>query len=493
MDEIKGGDTPEERPSEDSASSSSGSPSGGPPRGETPKKESPEGAPSGETPSESAPSESSNTSEADKGPGEEAAGAAGDSAAGDGSASPEEPKTPTDSSETPSLDSTSPESSSGLPADSPAGDVSDASSDSEGKTEEPGEKPIHYPEDPDEDYSAYPSSLMPPKEKLEGGSSQPPAAPAPPPPPPPDGDDADFGEDDDDDDGDDEEDGMLRMSFMDHLEELRSRLISIVIGGGVAFLLAVLISYPLWNWVQAPLRNAVEVANGRIIAITPMEQFTIIWMWSPLVAAIYMAAPWVIYQIWAFVAPGLYPNERKWAGPFILVTAGLFVSGGLFAYYIAFPMALQFLLTIGSDVGVEPDITIDSYFSLFVNVMLGVSVLFLMPVAVFFLTLLRITTPGFLMRNARYAVLIIVILAAVITPTPDPVNLTLFAVPMILLFFLGVFASYLLVLHREGQRFPWKAFFIWLLALLVLVAIGVALAIIYFDYRIVLAWPPLVR
>ncbi len=283
----------------------------------------------------------------------------------------------------------------------------------------------------------------------------------------------------------DEDEGMLRMSFMDHLEELRSRLISILAGGGIAFAVSMIFSLQLWELVQRPLRIAVDQVNGEVVAITPMEQFTIIWMWAPLLVSIFICAPWVIYQVWAFIAPGLYPRERRWAAPFILITVGLFYSGGLFAYKIAFPYGLTFLLGLGASTGVKATISIDSYFSLFVNVILGVSILFELPVVVFFLTLLRITTPGFLIRNSRYAILAIVVLAAVVTPTPDPLNLALFAVPMIFLFFLGVFASYLLVLNREGQRFPWKAFFIWLGSILVLTGAVVALMIIYYGYKLV--------
>jgi sec-independent protein translocase protein TatC len=292
---------------------------------------------------------------------------------------------------------------------------------------------------------------------------------------------------------DDEDQGMLRMSFLEHLEELRSRIIKVLIGGGVAFAISMVAAIPLWRIVQAPLQYAINEVHGEIIAITPMEQFTIIWMWSPLMAAIYIAAPWVLYQIWAFIAPGLYPRERKWAAPFIIITAGLFLAGGAFAYFVAFRLGLAFLLGLGANTGVKATITIDSYFSLFVNVILGVSLLFLMPVVVFFLTLLRITTPGFLMRNSRYAILAIVILAAVVTPTPDPVNLAIFAVPMILLFFLGVFASYLLVLHREQQKFPWKAFFIWIGAIVFLVGATTAIAVLQYGYKVVPNWPFLVH
>ena len=106
--------------------------------------------------------------------------------------------------------------------------------------------------------------------------------------------------------------------------------------------------------------------------------------------------------------------------------------------------------------------------------MLGISVIFELPVLIFFLTLIRVASPSFLMRHSRYAILAIVILAAVVTPSPDAFTMTLFAVPMILLYFLGVFASYLLVLRREGRKFPWKIFLIWLVAVLAVVGIAMA-------------------
>ena len=118
-------------------------------------------------------------------------------------------------------------------------------------------------------------------------------------------------------------------------------------------------------------------------------------------------------------------------------------------------------------------ITIDKYFDLFVNVMLGISLVFELPVMIFFLTLIRVASPSFLLRHSRYAILAIVILAAIITPTPDVFNLTLFAVPMILLYFMGVFASYLLVMRRENRRFPWRVFFYWLLSVIAVLAICV--------------------
>jgi sec-independent protein translocase protein TatC len=323
------------------------------------------------------------------------------------------------------------------------------------------------------------------------------------------------------------------MSFLDHLGELRSRIIRALVGFGLVFLVCLVFSNQLWLIVQAPAveafrrltitaqqnddekvqevckppateatsapcAEAVKAAkapkvSGSLVGIDPMEQFSILWMWTPLVASIFLGSPWILYQIWAFIAPGLYKSERRWAVPFVLTTAGLFISGGLFAYFIAFRYGLTFLLGLGGFAGIRPMISIDKYFELFVDVMLGVSAIFEMPVIIFFLVLLRLATPKFLMEHSRYAILAIVIIAAIITPTPDVFNLMLFAVPMCLLFFVGVFAGYLLVLHREKRRFPWMKVLPWFLALLV---IGGAIAwvmVTKYHYHLVKHWPFLIK
>ena len=162
-----------------------------------------------------------------------------------------------------------------------------------------------------------------------------------------------------------------------------------------------------------------------------------------MLTSLFIASPWLLYQVWSFVAPGLYKRERRFAAPFIISAAGLFISGGLFAYFVAFRFGLTFLLGIGQNVNVRPMITITDYFDIFVNVIFGIGVVFELPVLIFFLTLLRIASPRFLLSHSRYAVLGIVVLAAIITPTPDVVNLMLFSVPMVLLYFIGIFARLL--------------------------------------------------
>jgi sec-independent protein translocase protein TatC len=327
--------------------------------------------------------------------------------------------------------------------------------------------PIVYPDDPESGLPPNVEPALPPALASGGGSSKPP-----PPPPPPDEDD-------------EEESGMLRMSFFDHLDELRGRIIKALAGFGVAFLLGLAFANPLWDLIQAPGQAAFKtIGRGQFIAIDPMEQFSIIWMWAPLVASLFVASPWVIYQVWAFISPGLYPKERRWAIPFILSTAGLFITGGFFAYFIAFRFALTFLFGIGG-ISVTPDISIDKYFDLFVDVMLGIALIFELPVLIFFLTLIRVASPSFLLRHSRYAILAIVIIAAIITPTPDVFNLTLFAVPMILLYFMGVFASFLLVMRREGRKFPWKIFFFWLLAVFVVVVLCLIVMVTRYHFHFV--------
>ena len=183
------------------------------------------------------------------------------------------------------------------------------------------------------------------------------------------------------------------------------------------------------------------------------------------------------------MSPGLYEREKKWAVPFVTCTAGLFILGGLFGYFVALPSGLAFLFASSGASHVVPKITIENYFNRFVDAMLGIGMVFEIPVLVFFLTLIRVTSPAFLLKHSRYAILIIVTIAAIVTPTTDAVNLMLFSVPMCLLFFLGVFASYLLVLKRESRSFPWRAFLKWL-AIVVFVTICAVAIITRYHLRL---------
>ncbi len=294
---------------------------------------------------------------------------------------------------------------------------------------------------------------------------------------------------------DEEDDGMLRMSFMEHLEELRGRLIRTLSGVAVAFFLAMIFANEIWKLISDPAADALRRLGypPTLKQLSPTDAFTVIWMKVPLLTAIFLSSPWILYQVWSFISPGLYKKERRFAAPFILCTAGLFILGGLFAYFVAFRFGLEFLLGMGKDINVEPAINLVDYFDLFVNVTLGIGLVFEMPVIVFFLTFLRITTAKFLLQNSRYAILIIVILAAVVTPTPDVFNLMIFSVPMVFLYFVGVFASYLLELRRTDQSFPWASVLVIVLALAVVVGGVMFFAVTRYGYKLVPAWPFLLR
>ena len=314
-------------------------------------------------------------------------------------------------------------------------------------------------DDYESDYTGPETETKAVTESAAGGST--------PPTPPPSEPEDEF---------DDDEEGMTRMSFLEHLEELRTRILHSLSGLVVTYGIALVFKTQLFYWMRQPFDRAVENLpsdlNVQLVAITPIEQFHLLWLKLPIVAAIFLAAPWLGYQAWAFIAPGLYRRERRLAAPFVFTTTVLFLLGGVFGYFVALRFALEFLLGIGQDVDIQPMISVNAYYGMFVSIMLGLGVVFQLPVVIFGLTVLRIASPGFLLNNVRYAILIIFFLAAVITPTPDIFNMILFAAPMILLFFVGIGASYLFVLHREDRGVPW-ARIITILVLVVLVILAV--------------------
>jgi len=169
-------------------------------------------------------------------------------------------------------------------------------------------------------------------------------------------------------------------------------------------------------------------------------------------AGIFLAAPVIFWQVWLFVAPGLYRHERRFVLPFIVSSSGLFVLGAYFAHRVVLPLTLAFLLTFGQN-NFAPIITIDEYFSLWLTLVLWMGVIFELPVLVFILSWIGLVTPGFLIHYFRHAVLAIAILAAVITPTTDAFTMTVFAAPMIGLYVLSIGLSYLVTLRRRsGER-----------------------------------------
>jgi len=169
-------------------------------------------------------------------------------------------------------------------------------------------------------------------------------------------------------------------------------------------------------------------------------------------AAIFFAVPFLLVQIWGFVSPGLYPHEKSYAAPVIIMASVFFLLGCAFAYYIAFPRAANFLLGVATSGNLRPLVTVDEYFDLIIIIMLGLGVVFEIPTITFFTSRLGLVTPGLLLRIWRYAVIAIFIIAAVLSPTTDIPNLLVFAAPMLLLYFLSVGIAWVFYRRRRTEK-----------------------------------------
>jgi sec-independent protein translocase protein TatC len=157
----------------------------------------------------------------------------------------------------------------------------------------------------------------------------------------------------------------------------------------------------------------------------------------------------VLYQLWRFVAPGLYRNERRAVLSFLISGVILFVAGTAFGYYVLLPITLKFLVGVGVQGSFEAMISINEYFDLVLVILLGLGLVFQLPILIFFLSLFGIVTPQFLWNNFRYAVLIIAVAAALITPTTDVITMVVFMAPMVLLYIVGIDVSALVVRRKR--------------------------------------------
>ncbi len=229
------------------------------------------------------------------------------------------------------------------------------------------------------------------------------------------------------------------MTFLQHLEELRKRLIRALAGLVVGFLLCLTVARTVYGWLVRPV---VEVLpEGEKLAFTHLTDPFLLYMKVSFLTGIFLMAPYIVLQLWLFIAPGLYERERRYAVPFILFSSVFFIGGGLFAYYIVLPPACKFFIEQGLDWDFRPVITARELLSFESKILLGMGFVFQMPILTFFLAKLGIVTTGFLLRNFKYAILIIFILAAILTPTPDVVTQSLFAAPMVALYLLSILVT----------------------------------------------------
>jgi len=236
---------------------------------------------------------------------------------------------------------------------------------------------------------------------------------------------------------------LPRMTLLEHLEELRRRLLVSILALFVGFLLSFNWSKEIFSFLAKPLTQFFP--EGEKLAFTGLVDPFMLYIKVAVLAGVFVASPVILYQFWLFVAPALYRHERKLASLFLVVTTVFFALGGYFGYAVAFPMVCKFLLEVGRDF--RQVITINEYFSMASKVILGLGLVFELPVVILFLARLGVVTHRLLLRYFRYAVLGIFIVAAIITPTPDIPTQSIFAVPMIALYLLGVLVAWIF-----GQR-----------------------------------------
>ena len=228
-------------------------------------------------------------------------------------------------------------------------------------------------------------------------------------------------------------DDRSRMGFLDHLDELRKRILYSV----YAVIAGCILPFVYWDRLFTYLAHYFGQYGANLIYTQPMGAFMFSLQIS-LLAGLIIASPFVFSQLWLFVAPGLYAREKRVVVPFVLLSTILFGTGAAFSHFVAFPSMWQFFASYDGMGGMQFFPTIDETFGLYVKMILGLGLVFQMPLLVYFLSRFGIVSAKFLLKQFRYALLIIVILAAVITPSADIATQLIFAVPMLVLYIISI-------------------------------------------------------
>jgi sec-independent protein translocase protein TatC len=241
------------------------------------------------------------------------------------------------------------------------------------------------------------------------------------------------------------------MGFFDHLAELRQRLLYCLIGIAVCCVLGLTWWEEIYLFLAAPIQQAFRQVGleQRLIFTGPLVPIKFA-LQVGLYAGLFLSAPLIFWQLWLFVAPGLYRHERRFVLPFVLSSSGLFVLGAGFAHRVVLPITLTFLLSFGKEF-FAPLISVNEYFSLWLTMVLWMGLIFELPVLIFLLSWVGLVTPGFLLHYFRHAMLGIAVVAALITPTTDAFTMAVFAVPMLLLYILGIGVSWVVARSRRAR------------------------------------------
>ncbi len=239
----------------------------------------------------------------------------------------------------------------------------------------------------------------------------------------------------------------LEMGFLDHLEELRTRIFKILAAVIICAVGSFVFSDSLIDLILLPSKN---LASDMTIQVLRVQGVLMLKMWVAFAMGIVLSIPVLAYQFWAFVSPGLLPDEKRWA-PWLVVSVSLFfIAGAAFAYFILVPFAIRFLIGIGT-AEIEKNISIEYYTKFVVQLMIASGAIFQMPILSFILTKMGLLTPKFLRKYWRYAVVIILIVAAFLTP-PDPVSMIMMGIPLLFLYELSIFVSRLALRSKVEEE-----------------------------------------
>jgi sec-independent protein translocase protein TatC len=239
---------------------------------------------------------------------------------------------------------------------------------------------------------------------------------------------------------DDPDRSRFKLSVLEQLDEFRKRLIRAAIGVGVAVIAAFAVINPIVDFVFRPIRSILP-PGSKLIYTVPGEAFSV-YVTIALIAGVVLASPWIMWQVWQMIAPALYLKEKKFAFWFILMTTVGFVGGAAFNHYIAFKMLMVFFAQFNSaNLAFMP--RLDDVLDLYTRMLLVMGVVFQMPTLVFFLAKMGLVSARFLWSQFKYAILVIFIIAAVVTPSGDPYNQTILALPMIGLYIISIFIAWI--------------------------------------------------
>jgi sec-independent protein translocase protein TatC len=233
--------------------------------------------------------------------------------------------------------------------------------------------------------------------------------------------------------------GEVRASFFDHLKDLRTRLVRAIMGLAIGVAIAGWFADYIFRFIMQPVLASLPEGQRALNYTSYLEPF-LVYLKVAIYGGTFLAAPWILYQLWLFIAPGLYKREKKVVIPFVACGTLLFYTGVAFTYYLVMPYAFPALAAIaGPDM--KPLLTMREQLTLVLAMMLGFGVVFEIPVIIAFLAMIGLVTPEFLSKYRRHAIIVNVILAALITPTGDPFNLAIMAIPMIVFYEVGIIVA----------------------------------------------------